>query len=64
MDSTFPWDMEDVILPPLDGIDGRKAVGFWMALDEAQALEVAASATVDQALGRGAGQSVSTPVNL
>lgn len=50
VDSTFPKDMEEVILPPPLDIDGKKIVQLWEDFQEAQALEEKASAMVDDAL--------------
>ncbi|MDP2601078.1 MAG: hypothetical protein Q8S00_00570 [Deltaproteobacteria bacterium] len=50
VDSTFPNDMEEVILPPQLDIDGTKVIQLWDDFREAQALEEQASAMVDDAL--------------
>jgi len=52
VDSTFPNDMEEVILPPPLDVDGAKVVRLWEDLSEAQALEEKASAIIDGALAQ------------
>ena len=50
VDSTFPNDMEAVILPPPLDVDGAKVRQLWNDFSEAQVLEEKASAMVDEAL--------------
>jgi hypothetical protein len=50
VDSTFPNDMEEIILPPPLDVDGAKVVQLWDDFREAQVLEEKASAMVDNAL--------------
>ncbi len=50
VDSTFPNDMEAVILPPPLDVNGAKVRQLWNDFSEAQTLEEKASAMVDEAL--------------
>ena len=50
VDSTFPNDIEEVILPPKFDIDGGKVVQLWDNFRQAQALEEKASAIIDNSL--------------
>lgn len=50
VDSTFPQDMEEVILPPALDVDGNKVVKLWEEFCDAQALEEEASRIIDQTL--------------
>jgi hypothetical protein len=50
VDSTFPHDMQEVILPPALDVNGEKVLKIWHDFDEAQALEANASAMIDKAL--------------
>ncbi|MEW6304903.1 MAG: hypothetical protein AB1705_15625 [Verrucomicrobiota bacterium] len=52
VDSTFPEDMEEVILPPPLDVDGAKVVQLWEDFREAQALEEQASVMIDEQLAR------------
>jgi hypothetical protein len=55
VDSTFPRDMESVILPPLDRIDGEAIVDAWGKFAEAAALEEEAKALVDRTMAEVSG---------
>ena len=55
VDSTFPDDMEEVILPPPLDVDGKEVVQLWDDFREAQAGEDRASSMVDDALDALAG---------
>lgn len=48
VDSTFPADMEGVILPPLNGIDGAAIVSAWNQFSTASALEAEAQRLIDR----------------
>jgi hypothetical protein len=50
VDSTFPNDMAEIILPPPVGVDGSKVVKLWDNFREAQELEEKASTLIDAAL--------------
>jgi hypothetical protein len=50
VDSTFPADMEDVILPPLDKVDGGPIVAAWNQFADAVELEKHATELVDAAM--------------
>lgn len=52
VDSTFPDDMEAVILPPPLDMDGGSVVQLWDDFCEAQALTEKASAMIDEAMLR------------
>jgi len=52
VDSTYPNDMEEVILPPPLDVDGARVVRLWEHFSEAQALEEKASTMIDEALAR------------
>ncbi len=58
VDSTFPKDMESVILPPLEGIDGEAIVGAWVKFADAAALKEEAKALVDQTMAEASGIDV------
>lgn len=49
VDSTFPSDMMEVILPPALDVDGAKVVQLWNDLDKAQSFEEHASLMWDEA---------------
>ena len=50
VDSTYPPDMEGVILPPDTGVDGAAIVDAWERFARARAAEAEAVALVDDAL--------------
>lgn len=52
VDSTFPEDMEEVILPPPLDVDGARVRQLWDDFCDAQALEEKASAMIDETLAR------------
>ena len=52
VDSTFPEDMEEVILPPPLDVDGARVKQLWDDFRDAQALEEKASAMIDETLAR------------
>lgn len=52
VDSTFPPDMEQVILPPLPPADGGKVSALWNKFAEAQTLEQQAISLIDDALSK------------
>lgn len=53
VDSTFPWDMESVILPPRDSVDGKAIQDAWEKFARAQRSENEALALVEQSLSGG-----------
>lgn len=55
VDSTFPWDMENVMLPPRDSVDGKAIRGAWEKFARAQHSENEALALVEYSLGGGGG---------
>ena len=55
VDSTFPWDMEGVVLPPPDGVDGAMVREAWSMFDTAEAAENEAVAIIERALEQAAG---------
>jgi hypothetical protein len=55
VDSTFPRDMESVILPPPDSVDGNAISGAWEKFALAQRSEDHALALVEQSLRGGSG---------
>jgi hypothetical protein len=50
VDSTFPWDMECVMLPPRDSVDGKAVQTAWEKFAGAQRAEDEALSLVEQAL--------------
>lgn len=50
VDSTYPVDMESVILPPNIGVDGKAISAAWEGFARARAAETQATALVDGAL--------------
>ena len=50
VDSTFSWDMEGVLLPPVLGIDGTRALELWAGFAHAKVLEDEASFLLDNHL--------------
>jgi len=50
VDSTFPWDMESVILPPRDSVDGKAIQEAWEKFARAQRSEDQAKSLVEQSL--------------
>jgi hypothetical protein len=50
VDSTFPADMERVILPPTGGLDGTPIAEAWAKFPQAVALERQATNLIDEAL--------------
>jgi hypothetical protein len=50
VDSTFPWDMESVILPPRDSVNGKAIKDAWERFAFAQRLEDEAISLVDKLL--------------
>jgi len=55
VDSTFPWDMETVTLPPRDSIDGKSIQDAWEKFAVAQRCEDAAKDLIEQSLSGGGG---------
>ena len=56
VDSTFPWDMESVILPPRDSVDGKAIQEAWEKFARARQSEDEAQSLVEHSLS---GTSVS-----
>jgi hypothetical protein len=54
VDSTFPQDMESVVLPPPDGMDWTVVREAWSMFDEAEAAEIEAAQLVERALEQAA----------
>lgn len=50
VDSTFSWDMESVILPPVLDVDGAAVTAFWEKFAEARRLQRKATQLVDDTL--------------
>jgi hypothetical protein len=50
VDSTFPWDMESVILPPSDSVDGKAIREAWEKFARAQRSEDEALSLVEECL--------------
>lgn len=57
VDSTFPPDMESVVLPPPGQVDGISISRAWMSFAEAQDAENEAIAILEAALTDAAGDS-------
>ena len=55
VDSTFPWDMEGVILPPPDSVDGKAIREAWEKFARAQHSEDHALSLVEQSLSGSGG---------
>jgi hypothetical protein len=52
VDSTFPFDMENVILPPSASVNSRAVESLWESFAKAQRLEDDATAIVETAIDR------------
>lgn len=63
VDSTFPWDMESVILPAPDSVSGKIIQTMWENFAEAQHIEDEAIRLVEKSL-RGSDADYGFPVSL
>jgi hypothetical protein len=52
VDSTFPWDMESVVLPPPMNVDGKVVQNMWERFAEAQQAENEAIAIMEKFLNQ------------
>ena len=53
VDKSYPWDMESVILPPRDSVDGQSVQGAWEKFALAQRAEDEAKFLIEQSLRGG-----------
>jgi hypothetical protein len=64
VDSTFPSDMESVVLPPLDRIDGEEVTAAWQKFADAAEREAEAINLIDDRIAELSGVDVASAEDL